>query len=214
VAWLSARAAVNGRNVQATEAIVQDCGYGFWFAEPFPDEDVDDAAAYLTEKGLAEGPTVDQLRGPAQIWLTDDGVECADQLDFSVTDYLRSKGSGMSGGISFTGSNYGQVASGQNFSQTQTVNNAPSAEQVRKLIVSLAQMVALALPDQAEEATRQQSEALDAARDGAVDRPRLIAFRAWALGIVGRGASQALVPLVQSGTTDMMHEIGKLTGIS
>lgn len=213
VAWLSSRDAVNTRNVQVTEGILSEPRYGFWFGEAFTAEDVDDAAAYLKKEALADGAMVDESQGPVQIALTEDGAECAERFDSDVARYLQSKQNHPGGGtISFAGSNYGNVASGHDFSQVLTVNTGPSAEHLRELITGLAQLVVTAVPDAAGEAIQQRDMALAAARDGAVSRPKLERFCNWLLGIVGKGATQALVPVVQSGTTDLMHEVAKLTG--
>lgn len=212
VAWLASRDAVSTPNRQITEAIVSESRYGFWFGESFTPQDVDEAAAYLKRSGLADGLEVEEFEGPVQTWLTDDGAECAEYYESDVARYLKSKQQPGATVISFGGSNYGQVASGHDFSQTQTINSGPSAEHLREMINSLAQLVIMAVPGEAEQAIEQRNMALEAARDGAISKPAIQRFRDWVLGIIGKGTAQALVPLVESGTTDLMHEVAKLTG--
>ena len=54
VDWLYSRDAVSSPGV-IRETMLQDLQRGYWFAEPFSDDDLDSAAAWLSRQGLAGG---------------------------------------------------------------------------------------------------------------------------------------------------------------
>jgi hypothetical protein len=84
-----------------------------------------------------------------------------------------------------------------------------SAEHLRDLITSITELVRLAAPD-ADDLDAQRTAALAAARDGAVDQSVIKRFASWALAIVGKGVSAALVPAVTAVTNDMLHVAAQL----
>ena len=108
------------------------------------------------------------------------------------------------------GSNHGplQVA-GDYAHQVQQIG--ATAEHLRDLITSIAELVRLAAPA-ADDLEAQQAAALAAAKDGAVDQSVIKRFAAWVLAVVGKGVSAALVPAVTAATNDMLHEAGRLAG--
>jgi hypothetical protein len=211
VSWLYSLDAVSAAKAPATQAMLDDPRHGIWFAEPFVAEDLDRAAAWLHRNGLVEGPTVDQAEGPVKLYLTDAGVICAEHFESDTGGYIHTQQRPSAGPtVHISGGNSGpfQVA-GDHAHQEQHIG--ASADELRKLITSIADLVATVAPD-ADGIAEQKEAALAAARDGAVDRPALKRFADWALSVVGKGTTAALVPAVTAATNDMLKEAGRLTG--
>ena len=110
--------------------------------------------------------------------------------------------------VNVGGDNYGQ-ASGDYAHQTQNIG--ASAEHLREMISSLAELVTTLVPD-ATEVVEQREEALAAVKDGVSDEGVLRRFADWVLSTVGKGASAAVLPVVTAGTDGMLQEVGRLTG--
>ncbi|SCF21873.1 hypothetical protein GA0070558_15612 [Micromonospora haikouensis] len=60
-----------------------------WEGVRFTDVEIQEAAEYLSAKGLIKGIEVDQLRGPVRAEVTTDGIDCAIDWEGNVADYLR-----------------------------------------------------------------------------------------------------------------------------
>jgi hypothetical protein len=212
VSWLYSLDAVNAMKAPATQAMSDDSRHGIWFAEPFTTDDLDAAAAWLHRNGLVEGPKVDQAEGPVKLYLTDAGVTCAERFGSDGGDYIHAQLRPNAGPtVYISGGNSGpfQVA-GDHAHQEQHVGR--SGDDLRTMISSIADLIATVVPGAAVDATREKDGALAAARDGAVDRRALKRFADWALSVVGRGTTAALVPAVTAATNDMLKEAGRLTG--
>lgn len=219
--WLYQQDAVSEFNPPARKRMLDSPAHGFWHGQPFTDEpftddnDLDYAAAWLFRNGYVKGSTVDEARGPVQLYLTDQGLTCAERYDSDVDRYAQAQqqqgqGGGSVVNYSFGGANYGQVA-GHQAHQEQHNTTGASAEELRNLIAAVAELVRTAAPQESG-LDAWQAAALAAARDGAVDKSALQRFGEWAISIVKQGVNAALVPAVTSTVTTMMLEAGKLTG--
>src|SRR6266568_1429277 len=165
------------------QAILEDPRYGIWYAEPFPEEDLDAAAAWLHDKGMVKGPTVDAFDGPVKLYLTDAGLRCGEEFGADTGRYVQARhGPSYGPTVNIQGSNSGpfQLA-GDHAHQEQRIG--ASADQLRTMITSIAELVSAVVPG----------------ADVAVS-------------VVNRGATAALVPAVSAATTEMMLEAGRLTG--
>jgi hypothetical protein len=212
VSWLHSLDAVSPLRAPATQAMLGDARHGIWFAEPFTADDLDTAAAWLHRNGLVEGPTVAEAEGPVKIYLTDAGVTCAEHFGSDAGGYVHAEQRPNAGPtVYISGGNSGpfQVA-GDHAHQEQRVN--ASGDDLRQMITSIADLVATVIPSAADDAAQEKATALAAVRDGAVNRPALKRFAEWALSVVGRGATAALVPAVTAATNDMLNEAGRLAG--
>jgi hypothetical protein len=212
VDWLYSLDAVGPMKAPATQAMLEDPRHGIWFAEPFAADDLDAAAGWLHRNGLVEGPKVDQAEGPVRLYLTDVGVACAEHFESDAGSYVNAQQRpGTGPAVYISGGNSGpfQVA-GDRAHQEQRVSN--SANDLRKMITSIADLITVVAPDSANDAAREKAIALAAARDGAVDRGALKRFAEWVLSVVGKGATAALMPAVTAATNDMLNEAGRLTG--
>jgi hypothetical protein len=211
VSWLYSLDAVRADKAPATQAMLDDSRHGIWFAKPFAADDLDTAAAWLQRNGLVDGPTIAEAEGPVKLYLTDAGVTCA-ELGSSAGGYVQAKqGPNAGPTVNISGGNSGsfQIA-GDHAHQKQRVS--ASGNDLRQMIASIADLVATVTPGAAEDAAHEKEAALAAAQDDAVNSPVLKRFADWALSVVGRGATAALVPAVTAATTDMLNEAGRLTG--
>lgn len=210
ISWLYAVDATNTDRMLLRELMLEDPQHGMWLAAPFAPADLADAAAWLHDQGLVDGLEIDQDPGPIRLYLTGSGIACAELFDSDTRRHQEERMGQRSGPTVNIGSNHGpfQVA-GDYAHQVQQVGS--SAEHLRDLITSIAELVRLAAPD-ADDLHAQRTEALAAAKDGAVDQSAIRRFANWVLAIVGKGASAALTPAVTAATNDMLHEAGRLTG--
>jgi hypothetical protein len=210
VAWLYSVDATIPERTVLRERMHQDLAHGMWQAMPFTPIDVDEAAGWLRDQGLVDGVASWQNTGPVRLYLTSSGIACAERFDADTRRYEEAQMGRSSGPtVSITHNSGPLQVAGDHAHQVQHLG--ASAEHIRELITSLTELVRLAVPT-AMDIDSQQTVALKAAQDGAVDRPALKRFADWALAIVGKGASAALTPLVTAATTDMLHEAGRLTG--
>ena len=210
VSWLYAADATNVDRMVLRELMLKDLQHGIWLAAPFVPFDLADAAAWLREQGLVDGSEIDQDPGPIRLHLTGSGIACAERSDSDTRRYQEERMGHRSGPTVTIGSNHGplQVA-GDYAHQVQQIG--ATAEHLRDLITSIAELVRLAAPD-ADDLDAQRAAALAAAKDGAVDQSVIKRFAAWVLTVVGKGASAALTPAVTAATNDMLHEAGRLAG--
>jgi hypothetical protein len=190
--------------------MLKDPRFGFWFAEPFSEGDLDAAAAWLFGQGLVAGIGAEQQEGPSQVYLTEDGVSCAERFECDTARYLEAKGhrSGPGPAVTIFGGNSGafQVA-GDGAQQVQY--SGMSAEYLRGMITSLAELIRTVAPGVTEVGEEQQ-KALEAAQDGAVDSSRIERFVAWVRSLIGNGVTSALTSVVQSATDDLVREACRL----
>ena len=210
VSWLYAADATIIERMALRDAMLEDPPHGMWLAAPFAPLDLADAAAWLRDQGLVDGTEVDEDPGPIRLHLTGSGIACAEGFDSDTRRYQEERmgrGSGPTVNIKHNSGPF-QVA-GDHAHQVQQVG--ASAEHLRDLITSIAELVHLAAPD-ADDLDTQRTAALAAAKDGAVDRSAIKRFATWVLAIVGKGASAALTPAVTAATNDMLHEAGRLAG--
>jgi hypothetical protein len=88
VDWLYSLDAVSPQAMPVRDEMINDLRRGIWFGQPFSKPDLDEAAAWLHRNGLAEGITVDQADGPVRLYLTDSGVECAEDFASDTRSYM------------------------------------------------------------------------------------------------------------------------------
>jgi len=211
VDWLHSHDATSDADMLNRETMLADQPWGMWFAEPFSDDDLDAASAWLDRQGLVKGIMTGEDQGPIHLYLTDAGVRCAEDYDSDADRYLEARAARTGTGPTFNiGSNSGpfQVA-GDHAHQVQNIG--VSAEHLRELITSVADLVRHVAPG-ASEIDAEQQTALAAAGDGAVDQSALRRFADWVLSVVRTGATAALVPAVSAATNEMLQEAGRLTG--
>jgi hypothetical protein len=210
VAWLYAADATNALRRVLRHGMLEDLQHGMWLAAPFDSADHADAADWLQDQGFVDRVGAEQAIGPLQLYLTSAGIACAENFDADTRRYQEERTGHCSGPTVRIGSNSGplQVA-GDYAHQAQQVG--ASAEHLRDLITSIAELVRLAVPD-AGDLDTQRAAALAAAKDGTVDHSAIRRFAAWVLSVVGKGASAALTPAVTAATNDMLHEAGRLAG--
>jgi hypothetical protein len=216
--WLHQKDAVREFNPPVREGMLESPAHGYWHGQPFTDnplsdeDDLDHAAAWLFRNGFVKGMTVGEAEGPVRLYLTDAGVTCAERFGSDVDRYVQAQQKQGGGNFSMTvaGDNYGQMA-GHHAQQEQHNTASASAEELRNLIASVAELVRMSAPQETG-LDAEQAAALAAARDGAVDKSVLQRFGDWAIAVVRQGINAALVPAVSSTVTAMMLEAGKLTG--
>ncbi|WP_327643712.1 hypothetical protein [Micromonospora zamorensis] len=73
-----------------TEEFGKDEG-SLWEDLRFTDVEIQDAAEYLSARGLIRGLEVAELRGPVRAEITADGIDCATDWEGNVADYLRNQ---------------------------------------------------------------------------------------------------------------------------
>jgi hypothetical protein len=212
VDWLYSRDAVSShpQSRAIRDHMLADAARGIWFAQPFTPADLDAAAAWLHRQGLVEGIPVEEAAGPVQLWLTDAGVECAENFGSDARAYLDKQrqprvNTGPTLNIGTCSGSF-QLA-GDNAHQVQNVG--ASADELQKLIASIAAIVRATVP-QASGLQEQEQAALAAATPRTLDRSALKRFADWALSTVRAGATAALVPAVSAATNEMLAEAGRL----
>jgi hypothetical protein len=119
-----------------------------WEGVRFTDVEIQDAAEYLSAKGLIKGIEVAELRGPVRAEITTDGIDCATDWEGNVADYLRDqKGYGptINHGPVFHGAFQGgqfawgnrDVAQQQNITQQVAAEFQPLADAVVTILQQL-----------------------------------------------------------------------------
>jgi hypothetical protein len=71
-----------------TEKFAEDDG-SLWEGVRFTGAQIQDAAEYLTSKGLINGATVAETNPPMSAEIRNDGIDCATDWDADVAEYLR-----------------------------------------------------------------------------------------------------------------------------
>ncbi|MEU0962642.1 hypothetical protein ACIBSS_33625 [Micromonospora aurantiaca] len=119
-----------------------------WEGLRFTDVEVQDAAEYLSAKGLITGIEVAELRGPVRAEITTDGIDCATDWKGKVADYLRDQKGygptinhgpvfhGVSQGGQFAWGNH-DVTQQQNIAQQVSPEFQPLAEAVLTILQQL-----------------------------------------------------------------------------
>ena len=210
VEWLYAADATNTGRMAPRDAMLEDPQHGRWLAVSFAPIDLAEAAIWLREERLVEGSGIEEDPAPIRLCLTGQGIACAERFDSDTRRYQEERMGHRSGPTVNIGKNSGPVqVAGDHAHQVQHVG--ASAENLREMITSIAELLRLAAPG-ASDLETQQAAALAAAKDGAVDQSAIKRFAAWALAIVGKGASAALTTAVTAATNDMLREAGRLTG--
>src|SRR5262249_5886621 len=133
-------------DMPATEDMLDDSRHGVWYAERFRERDLDEAAAWLEEKGLVAGIHAGEAVGPIRLHLTSDGVECVEQYDSDTTLYLQAQRQPGGGPIvTFQGAATGVQVAGDHARQMQNIG--ASADELRTMITGLADLVSALVPD-------------------------------------------------------------------
>jgi hypothetical protein len=130
-----------------TEKFGEDDG-SLWEGVRFTGVEIQDAAEYLSDKGLVKGVTVEEINGPISAEITTDGINCATDWEGNVAEYLRDqKGYGptINHGPVFHGAAQGSqfawgnrdVAQHQNITQQIAPEFQPLAEAVATILQQL-----------------------------------------------------------------------------
>lgn len=104
VDWLYTRDATGPLTQPARDQMLNDPRWGTWQAEPFSEDDLDAAAAWLHRQQLVDGVTVDEREGPVRLYLTDAGVACAEEFGSDTALYIAAQRpmTGLSGSNTVT----------------------------------------------------------------------------------------------------------------
>ena len=78
--------------------MLDDPRHGLWWGEPFTDQDLDDAAAWLKRNSLVDGPMIGQEEGPVRLYLIDDGVTCVEDFGADTGAYMDAQRRGPKSG--------------------------------------------------------------------------------------------------------------------
>ncbi|MEU3118550.1 hypothetical protein ABZ652_31100 [Micromonospora chalcea] len=119
-----------------------------WEGVRFTDVEIQDAAEYLSAKGLIRGIEVAEMRGPVRAEITADGIDCATDWEGNVADYLRDqKGHGPTinhGPVFHGASQGGQFAWGnRDVTQQQSIAQrvAPEFQPLAAAVVTILQQL-------------------------------------------------------------------------
>lgn len=208
VDWLYSRDGVDPPGV-VRDTMSQD-RRGYFFAEPFTDNDLDSAAAWLYRQGLVKGAMVDQALGPVRLYLTDAGVKCVEEFGAETGGYLGGQRSQTSGPNVYIGTNSAPFQIAGDYAH-QVQNIGTSADDLRQLIAVITTILRALVPDVPDVDAEEQA-ALAAVGDLSVDRSALERFCAWTVNTVRTGVNAAAVGVVSSATTTLLIEAAKLSG--
>lgn len=86
--WLYARDATGPLMQPARDVMLVDPRWGTWLGELFSADDLDTAAAWLNRHSLVRGAMADQCEGPVRLYLTDDGIACAEEFGSDTARFL------------------------------------------------------------------------------------------------------------------------------
>jgi hypothetical protein len=100
--WLYAQDAVGPFKQPVRDRMLDDPHRGIWLAQPFSEEDLDAAAAWLYRQQMVKGTTAAQCEGPIRLYLTDSGVECAEQFGSDTVRYLAAQRTILAGANTVT----------------------------------------------------------------------------------------------------------------
>ena len=209
VDWLYSRDAVSSQVLPARDEMLDDPDRGLWFARPFSEVDLDEAAAWLHRQGLVEGNTIDQAEGPVRLYLTDPGIQCAEDFASDTRSYTDKQRQSPTHGPTVniqTNSGPFQVA-GDHAHQVQNIGAHP--DDLRLLISGITEIVRAFAPD-IHDADEAEQAALAAVSERAVDQPALKRFRNWVLSSLQTGTTDAVVAAVSSSTTVLLMEAARL----
>jgi hypothetical protein len=211
VNWLYAQDAVNSQEMALRDVMLADLAIGTWFGQPFTSADLDVAAGWLHRQGLADGIITNMgAEGPEWLYLTDDGIKCAEQFSSDTGAYLtkvRQPPSSIGPTVTI-GTHSGPLQVAGDYAHLQQ-NISTDPEQLRLLVTGITQIVRALVPG-ASDAEQAEQDALTAVKDNAVDIPALKRFRDWALSTLRTGADAAAVAAVSSTTTTLLIEAGHL----
>lgn len=211
VDWLHSRDATSDSEMLNRELMLADPRWGMWFAKLFSADDLAAAAGWLAGEGLVAGIKIGESAGPVHLYLTEPGVTCAERFDSDTARYLIARSAATGSGPTVNiGTNSAPFQVARDHAH-QVQNIGASADELRKQIVAVAELVRVLVPG-VSGIDAQQQTALAAARDGAVDMSVLQRFVDWVMSTVRVGATAAVVPAVTSATTALMLEAGRLTG--
>ncbi len=133
---------VAGSSMQVmTNVLSQDAPPTF-YADPFTDDDVMNAARHLSEAGLIRGPSAWGANGaPIRAALTSDGVTCVEDHDADPSEWARAAG----GGSKFTFNNHGTTGPVAQGDHAQAItNHGPTPadiEALRLLLVTAVETI-------------------------------------------------------------------------
>ena len=157
VDWLSSQDASTPLRQPARDRMLADPRYGTWLAEPFSEEDLDAAAAWLHGQRLIDGMTVDECEGPVRLYLTDAGVTCAEEFCSDTAQYVAAQRPTASNTVTIHGPASGVIVGSHGVTQ-RAGHAVQSANLDVAALTRFAEAVAQALPVLAL-ASREQEDA-------------------------------------------------------
>lgn len=200
----------------------QDDG-SLWEGDRFTDVEIQDAAEYLSAKGLIKGFGSHGLRGPTRADITPDGIDCATDWEGNVATYLRDqKGYGptINHGPVFHGASQGnQLAWGnRDVEQHQDITQqvAPEFQSLAEAVVTiLKQLPAYGLdPREQEEIEAAANEVLAEVHQQEPEPGRLrraaAMLKGFLLPIATEASTDEARQLAQQGIDQVSAAIGSL----
>ncbi len=204
-----------------TEKFAEDDG-SLWEGVRFTGVEIQDAAEYLSDKGLIEGVTVEEINGPVSAEITTDGIDCATDWEGNVADFLRDRrgyGSQITNhGPVFHGAAQGQQFAWGNRDVSQTLHAgdqvAPGFEALAEAVAEIVkQLPAYGLdPEYQQDAEDATGEVL-AQITKPEPEPRLVrravaGLRGLIVPVIATAAKDEVRELAQHGLDQLNHAIG------
>jgi hypothetical protein len=219
VDWLASVNAVSAYSVQVLSNMMASPRWDMWFGQPFAVADIAEAADWLRQNGLTECADVAGNAAPMSAFLTDAGIMCVEEFGSHADQYVAWRrqaqaetqgqvpGSGPTVSIGVVHGSL-QVA-GDHAHQVQSTG--VSADDIRQMVSSIAQIVRGAVPD-VPDADEQEQAALAAISAGGADEGALRRFGDWATSTVKAGTNGAMVAAVSSSVTYLLTQVAYLAG--
>lgn len=108
---------------------VLDSDFVAFAGQPLTTREIDRAAEYLSDKGLIEGPIVDQAAGPVRARLTAEGLDCVENHGGNVAEYFKDQTAHRDVYNIGTLNNSGAIAFGGGDARQQIVADAATIAQ-------------------------------------------------------------------------------------
>jgi hypothetical protein len=176
--------------------------FGSFYGVPFEVSDIDAASDFLSRKDLCDGVETMQFAGPVQIYLTDEGLVCAEDFGSDVKRYLASKEGTPVGDTFHVSGQNNQVVKGDH--AQQVMHLAPTTEQIALVIGGLVEIVhALNLVDEDLDADAQEAVADVLSGQPTGEAPRRF------LGKIRRAATESASPAVAKVIVTAVEAVGE-----
>ncbi len=210
VEWLDHVGAASVRTLAALDGFGGDVRADF-YGQPFTADEMDAAAAWLRDRGLIDGISVEELLGPVRAHLTNAGLDCVENCGGDVRRYVsESERARLEGpNIRITAGGHVQFATGSGSNQHIEVNEA--AAQIRLEVSGLVEILrALGVAD-AEELEALYEDAVVGLSGGEPTEEPFHRFSVRARSLAGKtgniAATAAVSTLVTTLVTNAQHLI-------